>query len=242
MLGTISTIELRFSSLCVTLAEAGVLSRAILVRTSKASFHPMNESSPSIDQTDALADQRVGSGIVVLSAAMQLLHMNRQASELAKLINATENGGGSLRSAHGVLPTALTELCGEIIKALHVRTEAKDWEQFEIKRVAGNPEKPILLRGFGLPDRGGIQYSRLVVTLEELARRQQLNTDQAREKFQLTNREQSVIEHLAKGWTNKEIANALQITEQTVKEHIKHIMRKTNSTTRTGILVRIFNS
>jgi hypothetical protein len=57
--------------------------------------------------------------------------MNRQASELSKKINAAEHGGGSLKSAHGVLPTALTELCGEIIKALHVRTEAKDWEQFE---------------------------------------------------------------------------------------------------------------
>ena len=129
----------------------------------------MSDSSPSIAPTDTVADQRVGSGIVVLSATMQLLHMNRQASELAKLINAAEHGCGSLRSAHGVLPIALTELCGEIIKALHVRTEAKDWEQFEIKRVAGNPEKPILLRGFGLPDRGGVQYSRLVITLEELA-------------------------------------------------------------------------
>ena len=88
----------------------------------------MNDLSPPVDPTDTLADQRVGSGIIVLSASMQLLHMNRQASELAKLINATENGGVSLRSAHGVLPTALTELCGEIIKALHVRTEAKDWE------------------------------------------------------------------------------------------------------------------
>jgi DNA-binding CsgD family transcriptional regulator len=27
-----------------------------------------------------------------------------------------------------------------------------------------------------------------------------------------------------------------------VKEHIKHIMRKTNSTTRTGILVQVFRS
>ena len=26
-----------------------------------------------------------------------------------------------------------TELCAEIIKALHVRTEAKDWESFEVK-------------------------------------------------------------------------------------------------------------
>ena len=64
---------------------------------------------------------------------------------------------------------------------------------------------------------------------------------QAKENFQLTSREQSVIEHLAKGWTNKEIADALQITEQTVKVHIMHIMKKTNSTTRTGILVHIFN-
>ena len=202
----------------------------------------MSDSPPHMDQPDGLADQRAGAGIVVLSAAMQLLHMNRQASDLSKLINAAEHSGGSLKSAHGVLPTALTELCGEIIKALHVRTEAKDWEQFEIKRVAGNPEQPILLRGFGLPDRGGVQHARLVVTMEQLARRQQLNTDQAKGKFQLTNREQSVVEHLAKGWTNKEIANTLQITEQTVKEHIKHIMRKTNSTTRTGILVQIFNS
>jgi DNA-binding CsgD family transcriptional regulator len=202
----------------------------------------MSDSTTPVDPSETLADQRAGPGIVVMSAAMQLLHMNRQASELSKQINAAEHGGSSVKSAHGVLPTALTELCGEIVKALHVRTEAKDWEQFEIKRVTGNPDQPVLLRGFGLPDRGGVQFARLVVTLEELGRRQQLNTDQAKEKFQLTNREQSVVEHLAKGWTNKEIANALQITEQTVKEHIKHIMRKTNSTTRTGILVHIFNS
>ena len=91
----------------------------------------MNDSSPLVDQKDTLADQRLGSGIVVLSASMQLLHMNHQASELSKQINASEHGGENQKSAHGVLPTALTELCGEIIKALHVRTEAKDWEQFE---------------------------------------------------------------------------------------------------------------
>ena len=202
----------------------------------------MAEPTSNLDQTDALADQRAGSGIVVLSTSMQLLHMNRQASELARKINAIENGDNAAKSAHGVLPKAVTELCGEIIKALHNHTEAKDWEQFELKRVAGDPNQPILLRGFGLPDRGGVQHARLVVTMEELGRKQNLNTEHARERFQLTHREQEVVEHLAKGWTNKEIANALQITEQTVKEHIKHIMRKTNATTRTGILVTIFNS
>jgi DNA-binding CsgD family transcriptional regulator len=202
----------------------------------------MADSLNTVDQKDGFVDQRAGSGIVVLSASMQLLHMNRQASELAKKINAVEHGGQTAKSAHGVLPTALTELCGEIIKALHVRTEAKDWEQFELKRVAGDPNQPILLRGFGLPDRGGVQNARLVVTMEEIGRKQNLNAEHARDRFNLTNREQAVVEHLAKGWTNKEIANALEITEQTVKEHIKHIMRKTNASTRTGILVHMFNS
>ncbi len=199
------------------------------------------DSSPQ-GQVDAITEQRAGPGIIVLSSSLQLLHMNRQASELCKKINKVEHSGDSTKQAHGVLPTALTELSSEIIKALTVRTEAKDWEQFEVKRLAGASEQPILLRGFGLPDRSGLNNSRLVITMEEVGRRQQFSTDQAKERFQLTNREQAVVEHLAKGWTNKEIANALNITEQTVKEHIKHIMRKTNSTTRTGILAQIFRS
>lgn len=193
----------------------------------------------SIDGGDIIADQRAGPGIVVLSTTMQLLHMNRQAADLSRKINQAENGNQDGKSASGVLPTALTELCGEIVKALHVRTEAKDWEQFEVKSLAGDPEHPILLRGFGLPDQDGIEQSRIVVTMEEVGRRKRATTEQAKERFQLTEREHSVVEHLAKGWTNKEIANALGITEQTVKEHIKHIMRKTNATTRTGILAQV---
>ena len=92
----------------------------------------------SQEPADNLADQRAGAGIVVLSSSMQLLHMNRQAAELSKLINMAENGGAPAKSAQGVLPAALTELCTEVLKALQVRTEAKDWEQFEVKRIAGN--------------------------------------------------------------------------------------------------------
>ncbi|MFO0773239.1 MAG: LuxR C-terminal-related transcriptional regulator [Nitrospiraceae bacterium] len=204
---------------------------------------PNSLEKSSSGPMDSITEQRAGPGIVVLSSSLQLLHMNRQASELCKKINHAEHAQvESPKQAHGVLPTAVTELSSEIIKALTVRTEAKDWEQFEVKRLAGSQEQPILLRGFGLPDRNGLNNARLVITMEEVGRRQQFSAEQAKERFQLTNREQSVVEHLAKGWTNKEIANALGITEQTVKEHIKHIMRKTNSTTRTGILAQIFRS
>ena len=112
----------------------------------------------------------------------------------------------------------------------------------QVMKASGGKASPGKVNELLKQKLGGVQYARPVISLEELVQQQPLNTDQAERKFQLTNREQSVIEHLAKGWTNKEIANALQITEETVKEHIKHIMQKTNSTTRTGILDHVFNS
>jgi DNA-binding CsgD family transcriptional regulator len=42
--------------------------------------------------------------------------------------------------------------------------------------------------------------------------------------------------------TNKEIGNALGITEPTVKAHIKHIMEKMKCTTRTAIVSRLAGS
>ena len=39
--------------------------------------------------------------------------------------------------------------------------------------------------------------------------------------------------------TNKEIANEMQVTEQTVKEHIKNIMKKTKTLTRTAVLLAV---
>ena len=50
---------------------------------------------------------------------------------------------------------------------------------------------------------------------------------------QLTQREEQVLHELAKGLSNKQIADALQITEYTVKEHLKHILHKLQVADRT---------
>jgi DNA-binding CsgD family transcriptional regulator len=186
------------------------------------------------DHAESIAEKRMGPGILMLSSSMQLLYSDRRTWELFGRINKSHGG----KSAHGVLPPAVAELCAEIIKILQVRTDAKDWEQFRVKRVLGDPDRPVLMCGFGLPEQQGSK-SRILITIEELGRRQEAMIEQARELFRLTEREVSVVQNLLKGWTNKEIANALKVTEQTVKEHIKHIMAKTKTTTRTGILVQV---
>jgi DNA-binding CsgD family transcriptional regulator len=182
---------------------------------------------------ESIADKRMGPGILMVSSSMQLLYSDRRIWELFGRIKTQEG-----KAQHGVLPPAVEGLCSEIIKLLQVRTEAKDWESFRVKRVVGDPVQPILLSGVGIPERHAGK-SRVLITIEALGRRQEAIIEQAKELFRLTTREVSVVQHLLKGWTNKEIASALTVTEQTIKEHIKHIMAKTQTTTRTGILVHV---
>lgn len=49
----------------------------------------------------------------------------------------------------------------------------------------------------------------------------------------LTNREIEVLRHLSEGNRNRDIANRLFITEETVKVHLKHIMEKLGASDRT---------
>jgi DNA-binding NarL/FixJ family response regulator len=49
----------------------------------------------------------------------------------------------------------------------------------------------------------------------------------------LTERERSVLEHVATGTRNREIADRLSISEETVKVHVKHIMEKLDAIDRT---------
>lgn len=188
----------------------------------------------SYDHAESIVAKRVGPCILMLSTSMQLLYSDRRTWELCAHISKDHEG----KAANGVLPPAVAELCAEIIKHLQVRTDAKDWEQFRVKRVIGDPHRPVLLSGFGIPEQKGAK-SRILITIEEIGRRQEAMLEQAKELFHLTDREKTVVQNLLKGWTNKEIANALGVTEQTVKEHIKHIMAKTKTTTRTGILVQV---
>jgi DNA-binding CsgD family transcriptional regulator len=179
-----------------------------------------------------IADLRGGPGLIILSTDKRLLHMNRRGWELIRQINDAQTVTETVK-AGGLLPTAVTEICTEIHTLLKAQLGSKDWEQLEVRRLVGDSKRPILLRGFGLPG----SDSRVLIVMEAMGRRERV-AQQIQERFQLTNREQTVVQTLTKGFTNKEIASALGITEPTVKAHIKHIMEKTKCSTRTAIVAQ----
>ena len=53
----------------------------------------------------------------------------------------------------------------------------------------------------------------------------------------LTQRERQILTYVAEGNSNKQIANALSISEQTIKNHVSAILRKLNANDRAHAVV-----
>ena len=198
-----------------------------------------NIDDVSVDHKESMAAPHAGPGIMLLTASMQLLYKDRRAWELCQQIIRCQD----VKTANGVLPPAVASLVDQIQKTLKVRTDPKDWEQIQLRHVVNTLHSSVLLCGTAFIDQTNAQ-KRILIVISEVGidAWQDKVIVQAKEKFHLTARETTVVQHLLKGWTNKEIANELRLSEQTIKEHFRHISEKTSTTTRTGIVMTIIHS
>lgn len=75
---------------------------------------------------------------------------------------------------------------------------------------------------------------------EELRQLQELSSGKKAEALVpslLTPRETEILDHIARGYINKQVASKLGISEQTVKNHLSSILRKLDVTDRTQAVV-----
>jgi DNA-binding NarL/FixJ family response regulator len=70
------------------------------------------------------------------------------------------------------------------------------------------------------------EASHIMVLLERVVERRTIHLGEVAERYQLSKREVEVVRMICEGWTNREIGEKLYISEYTVKDHIKNIMRK----------------
>lgn len=78
--------------------------------------------------------------------------------------------------------------------------------------------------------------SRLVQIRQTM--RQEIDVATLPPELPLTGREAQVLCHIALGLSNKEIARSLEISVETVKEHVQNILRKIGANDRTDAAVR----
>ena len=186
-----------------------------------------------------IANNRSVPGVVSLTGAMCLLFMNAEAEALCHQVVQGQGLSGNGGSGNEALTQEIHELCAALQKEMEAATDSSDGEEIQLRRFVGEEAQPILLRGFVIPGNDENE-PRYLILMEKLGRRIQPPTDAAKKHFHLTDRELEIIMHVADGKTNREIAELLDSSEHTVKEHIKHVFKKTGSSTRTGILAQIY--
>jgi len=188
------------------------------------------ESGLLSEETRSLTEQRAGHGILMVTTSGGTVFIDSRAASLCEQMRTEAEHKGSL-------PLAIMKMVEEITGLLELRSHPNDWETFKVKRVIKGRTGAIFVAGIGLPALLKPDEPRILVTLEALVPR--TTSFRRLKQFPLTVRETSVVECLFKGYSTQEIAESMAVKKQTVKEHIKHIMEKTKTTTRTGIIVAL---
>ncbi len=181
---------------------------------------------------------RKSPGILILNEFGDVLHLNDTAWEALSLLR--EHGP---LSKDGLMPEAIMELHHELHSRRGSLRAELSGHLSEVTRLVATSHAGVLVRVMALegPKDGPDHERRDLVMLELVAKRAQVNGG-GKERFGLTEREWEVTQSLIQGFTNKEIGNALGITEPTVKAHVKHIMGKMKCTTRTAIVSHVAGS
>ena len=93
-------------------------------------------------------------------------------------------------------------------------------------------------RGFFLSSREGSPNSmfHMMVLIEKFSERYDSCLDRLKQQYRLTRRQMEIVKLLLNGAGNKEIAQKLFISEDTVKVHLKYVMSRLQVGSRVGIL------
>jgi DNA-binding CsgD family transcriptional regulator len=174
-------------------------------------------------------------GILLFTITGELLFMNQEAQAFIRHLQplATRENGAYL------IPVDVHLVVRDLISRLMDCVHPKDCESIQVERLTFANDHRMLLRGICIPDEPLARNSRLLIIMEKLNQKLECPDANIQQRYNLTEREQMVIIYLMLGFTNKEIANRLNLSEYTVKEHLKRIMQKTKTTTRTGLLARM---
>lgn len=197
---------------------------------------PATPNGGGLLRLQEIADRRAIPGVILFSGSGDVLFMNSEAELLCRQLLGDRHDA----ETQNVLPADVLELCGLLRKLLDSPENKMPEGQHELRRVTGDLKSPVLLRGFPLAGHSEKDEACMLIIMEKIGRERRKVPDQARDQYRLTDREVEIVKYISDGWTNKEIARHLGISEHTVKEHVRHLLKKTKTTTRTGILAQIF--
>lgn len=179
------------------------------------------ETAIASEEILELVRSRSSPGVLILGLDNRLLYSNQEALSLLK---DPED-----------LPSEVQRLCDEL-KAHANGAASGAGSHGTCALFWGQGESPYSLRAFLIGGRSdGYQSTHVMVLVERVTEQHGLNLKRAKSRFALSDREIEVVALVAQGLANKEIGSKLFLSEHTVKDHLKNIMRKMGATSRSEI-------
>lgn len=136
----------------------------------------MNEDSVLLQLKEPNVSPYSRCGILIFSGTTQWLYINPRALELTRGLSKpapVENGTGDLSVWYEIIM-----LRRQVQETLQHHLRANVWEPFELKQLYFTASGKVLLHAFALPDQISITRSRIVITIEEVTREQEHNSQE----------------------------------------------------------------
>lgn len=158
----------------------------------------------------------------------RLLCANREALEMLRSLGEAVKWGN--------VPEEICKLCNQL-RNVPRHSGTRSGDDPDDASLEGRTDLPSSLRVFSLGNSGGNQNpTHLMVLIEHIQKRHEVDPERAKREFGLSRRELEVLRLVCKGMKNREIAEQICICEYTVKDHIKKIMKKMKVGSRSEIV------
>ena len=174
--------------------------------------------------------KRTQPGILIFKQHRELVFINSEAVTFLKGINKND-----LLKKQDEIPDEIFRICRSLKKI-----SASGSERPCCNASIGHDGQLYSIRALPLFHAGRKnKSSHTMIIIERGTPRRNIDIEKVKAKFNLAKREAEVVEGIVKGFTNREIASALCLSEYTVKDYIKRIMNKLGVKCRTLIFCRV---
>jgi DNA-binding NarL/FixJ family response regulator len=184
------------------------------------SVHP--ELALIAEEILELVRSRSSPGVLILDRDHRVLYANREALTLLK--------------STGEIPPEMRALCDEVQSNEGTREPAAA-STGHCALLWREGESPCSMRAILIGAQGSERpATHVMVLIENVTEQRGLNLKKAKTQYGLSDREIEVVALIAQGLPNKEIGARLFLSEHTIKDHIKNIMKKMSASSRSEII------
>lgn len=182
-------------------------------------------------------------GILILDDRKKPVYLNPIAVEMLRGLSLNGSRPSSSRKTDEIaVPKEIFDLYDDLKKNFHHSANGQGDRLPSLITLIPFHKENYCCRGFFLDDPtvSSKKTPHIMVLIEKVSQHRQVNLKEFKERFLLTERQMDLLKLLLNGSTNKEMADTLCVTEDTIKGHLKHVMRRLGVNTRTEILSMLF--